>query len=64
MALRFLSPSHQYRSYEDSRKYTAQSFARYLRQPHKAKLLNWEQFRWDGAARRLDMLRQNMQPTD
>jgi len=48
VALRFLSPSHQYRSYEKSKKYTAQSFQRYLRQPHKAKLLSWGEYRWDG----------------
>jgi hypothetical protein len=47
-ALRFLSPSHQYRSYERSKQYTPQSYARYLRQPHKATLLAWDEYRWDG----------------
>lgn len=47
-ALRFLSPSHQYRSFERSKQYTPQSYARYLRQPHKAALLAWDEYRWDG----------------
>ena len=48
-ALRFISPTHQYRAdFERSGKYSASSFARYLRQPHKASLLGWDEYRWDG----------------
>uniref|UniRef100_A0A7S2NRG0 EF-hand domain-containing protein n=1 Tax=Haptolina brevifila TaxID=156173 RepID=A0A7S2NRG0_9EUKA len=47
---RFLSPTHQYeRAIQTfSRTATPQSLSRYLQQPHKASLLAWNEYRWEG----------------
>merc|ERR1719399_521735 len=47
---RFLSPSHQYprELARRNQKQTPQSLSRYLRQPHKAPLLAWNEYRWEG----------------
>ena len=42
VALRFLSPTHQMYGV------TPRVFHAYLRQPHKQKLLNWGEYRWEG----------------
>jgi len=42
VALRFLAPTHQVAGA------TPRDFQRYLRQPHKEKLLQWGEYRWDG----------------
>ena len=42
VALRFLSPTHQVATI------SPRDFLRYLRQPHKVPLLEWNEYRWEG----------------
>lgn len=54
VALQFLSPSHQYREYQSARTETPESLARYLRSPHKAALISWNEFKWEGETTCID----------
>ena len=47
---RFLSPTHQYRQGLEltEAKATPMSLSRWLRQPHKASLLAWNEYKWEG----------------
>jgi hypothetical protein len=48
VALRFLSPTHHFRSFAADGRGTPQEFSRYMRQPHKTELLHWGEWEWQG----------------